>query len=276
MRLVLLTLLAAVGLSGCLYGVPQDRYGGGYDPYGYPGTGYPGGYPAGGYPGDYRGYGARQVRCESNDNRLRRCAMDTAGGVQVARQLSDRPCIRGRSWDYDRSGVWVDQGCRADFVAGYGRDDYRGGYGRDDYRGGGAAIRCESSDKRRRTCAVDTRGGVALVRQLSDSPCVEGRTWGWDERGVWVDRGCRGEFRTGAGRGGWNSGGYPPTSPVVSQRTVRCESSESRPRRCDVPARGVQLQRQLSKTRCIEGQTWGWDARGIWVSAGCRADFAVW
>ena len=40
-----------------------------------------------------------------------------------------------------------------------------------------------------------TGHSVILVRQLSDSRCVQGQTWGWDARGVWVDRGCRGEFR---------------------------------------------------------------------------------
>jgi hypothetical protein len=25
---------------------------------------------------------------------------------------------------------------------------------------------------------------------------VQGQTWGTDRRGVWVDRGCRAEFRT--------------------------------------------------------------------------------
>jgi hypothetical protein len=35
---------------------------------------------------------------------------------------------------------------------------------------------------------------VQLLRTLSDSACIEGRTWGWDRNGVWVDRGCRAEF----------------------------------------------------------------------------------
>ncbi len=268
MRLVLLSLLAAFGLSGCLYGVPQGGYGG--DPYGYPGDRYPGGYD--GYGGQ-GGYGPRQVRCESTDNRTRRCAMDTSGGVQVARRLSDAPCVRGRSWDYDRNGVWVSHGCRAEFVAGYGRDPYGGGYdGGYEY---GNTFRCESSDMRLRRCPADTRDGVILVRQLSDSRCVQGQTWGWDARGVWVDRGCRGEFRSGGGRHGNDyGGGYPGYGSDA--RTVRCESTDKRLRRCDMTIRGARLQRQLSDARCIEGRSWGWDRRGLWVNNGCRAEFAVW
>ena len=33
-----------------------------------------------------------------------------------------------------------------------------------------------------------------MERQLSSEPCEEGRTWGRNDRGVWVDRGCRAIF----------------------------------------------------------------------------------
>jgi hypothetical protein len=29
----------------------------------------------------------------------------------------------------------------------------------------------------------------------------------------------------------------------------------------------------LSRDGCYQGETWGYDGRGIWVSGGCRADF---
>jgi hypothetical protein len=35
---------------------------------------------------------------------------------------------------------------------------------------------------------------VQLVRQISGSPCRQDETWGYDRRGIWVDRGCRAEF----------------------------------------------------------------------------------
>ena len=41
---------------------------------------------------------------------------------------------------------------------------YGGGYGN--------TIRCESNDGRTRECAMDTRGGVQLVRQISKAACV--------------------------------------------------------------------------------------------------------
>jgi hypothetical protein len=167
----------------------------------------------------------------------------------MTRQRSDASCIQGQTWGYDRSGIWVDRGCRAEFVTGtgyygnngaygrggydpygYGRNDPYGygrndpyaygrndpyGYGRNDpyYGNGGYAstLHCASDDMRRHYCAADTRGGVTMMRQRSDASCIQGRTWGYDRNGVWVDRGCRADFalNTGnSGYGGYGNGGY--------------------------------------------------------------------
>ena len=76
-------------------------------------------------------------------------------------------------------------------------------------------IVCESHHGRREYCAVgDARGGVEMVRQLGPSQCVRGSSWGFDGQGVWVDRGCKAEFRVlaygGHGPVWWNSGGKRP------------------------------------------------------------------
>jgi hypothetical protein len=53
---------------------------------------------------------------------------------------------------------------------------------------------------------MDTRGGVRLVQQTSQTQCREGSNWGYDRDSVWVDRGCAGRFATRSGSG---SGGHP-------------------------------------------------------------------
>lgn len=58
-------------------------------------------------------------------------------------------------------------------------------------------VTCESRHGRYNYCRIDTDGKVELVRQLSRDDCREGRSWGYDDRGVWVDRGCGAEFRVG-------------------------------------------------------------------------------
>lgn len=234
-------------------------------------------YYGGGY-GDSGGV----IRCESNDGRTRECA--TGGGrVVLERQHSRAVCIEGRTWGYGRNGIWVSDGCRADFrVIGYG-GGYDGGYngGYDDgYYGNqgngygygtGSTVRCESNDGRTNRCSLNGRGRVQLMRQLSRAACIQGRTWGSDAGSVWVSEGCRAEFSVDRGGygGGWNNSGYGAVS-----RLFRCESNDGRVRECAVNTRaGVQLVRQLSRAACIQGRTWGYGRSGIWVSEGCRAEF---
>jgi hypothetical protein len=84
--------------------------------------------------------------------------------------------------------------------AGRDWDDRGGGGGRGDRDdrpgpGGERRITCSSNNGERVYCETDTRGRVVrMARQISGSPCEQGRTWGWDGRGIWVDRGCRAEF----------------------------------------------------------------------------------
>ena len=61
----------------------------------------------------------------------------------------------------------------------------------------GRRITCASDDGRRHYCPIRTEGAVRMVNQRSGSPCIQGRTWGYDRRGIWVDRGCRADFVVG-------------------------------------------------------------------------------
>jgi hypothetical protein len=52
-----------------------------------------------------------------------------------------------------------------------------------------------SFDGRKNYCEADTQGAnVVLTRQIGTANCTEGSTWGVDGWGIWVDRGCNGEF----------------------------------------------------------------------------------
>ncbi len=61
--------------------------------------------------------------------------------------------------------------------------------------GGGEVITCHSNGHRQEYCDARIRRGVRLVRQDSRSACIEGQTWGWDRRGIWVSDGCRAQFQ---------------------------------------------------------------------------------
>ena len=139
----------------------------------------------------------------------------------------------------------------------------QGGY----RQGQGQTITCSSDDGRRNYCNVDTGRGVNLSRQISGSPCVQNQTWGFDNRGIWVDRGCRAEFTVGGGNWGGGQG-----------QTITCSSDDGRRNYCNANGarpRDVIMTRQISGSACIQNQTWGVDNRGIWVDRGCRAEFMV-
>jgi hypothetical protein len=67
------------------------------------------------------GAGRHWVRCESRDYRRTMCRADGYRGVRLARQISRAACIEGETWGHDRSRVWVDHGCAADFEIGVTR-----------------------------------------------------------------------------------------------------------------------------------------------------------
>lgn len=55
---------------------------------------------------------------------------------------------------------------------------------------------------------------------------------------------------------------------------VTCESQGKQQTSCPMNTQGaVVLDRQLSRTRCVEGQTWGLSRHAVWVTDGCRATF---
>ncbi|HEY0506324.1 MAG TPA: DUF3011 domain-containing protein [Lysobacter sp.] len=204
-----------------------------------------------------RFYGDRVLRCESRSARPNLCPADVRGGVRLLRTLSRSDCDEGRTWGVEASGVWVKDGCRADFVLGYGGTLGSGV--------GARVMRCESRGSRWQHCPAETRAGVELVRQLSKNPCIKGQNWGADARGVWVSGGCRAEFRMMA-----------DVANEMRGTIVRCESTGKLPRHCPANTQGgVRLFRQMSRASCVEGRSWGFDGNGIWVEDGCRAEFEL-
>lgn len=158
---------------------------------------------------------------------------------------------------------------------------------------------CESLENQPGYCTIDTRAGVRLVRQFSEAGCVAGQTWGADGWGIWVTDGCRAQFEVRdfydppyeyerGERGRDRYEGEPDEDrpyrphrqyrhPGDRPRTLRCESLDHRERYCRAPLgyAQVEVQRNLSKIPCRQGENWDWDAGGIWVTKGCRALFVV-
>jgi len=147
------------------------------------------------------------VDCESRDMGKARCHVSW-NDARLVRQLSDTACVRGQNWGIDQRGLWVDRGCAGRFVAADGRhhasDQARyqdSGHDHNGWQPGPGwdsrfNVACASQNFEYRFCAVDLGGAgrVTVARQVSDSTCVEGRNWGANRAGVWVNQGCAAEF----------------------------------------------------------------------------------
>lgn len=174
---------------------------------------------------------------------------------------------------------------------GYSNNGYYGnnnGYYGNEY--GQQRLRCNSNDGRQNICRPNVQANdIRMVRKFSKAQCIEGHSYGLTRDGmVWVDRGCRADFvvsangRYGNNRPNGNAWGWNRNNNAYNQgnygygQTFRCESHDGRQNYCNVDTRsGVQMIRQLSNARCIQGRTWGVERQGVWVANGCRAEFAI-
>jgi hypothetical protein len=130
------------------------------------------------------------VQCDSIGRTPSYCDIQgvVISSARLVQQTSSAPCIEGRSWGYTNSNIWVTNGCSGIFEVNY--DD--GGWGQPDYED----LTCASTNYRYNTCFANSYVTQAqLIRQESGAPCQLGVSWGWNQDGIWVDRGCRGTFR---------------------------------------------------------------------------------
>lgn len=231
-----------------------------------------GGGSGGGWGGSYD-----RLRCESEQNREKYCNASIGGNVTVARQLSDTACIQDRTWNWDRNGIRVWGGCRAEFSY-QRRGSSGGGWGGSGGGSGGGwsnpydRLTCQSLGNREQYCAAQINGDVRVVRQLGGQTCVQGRTWNWNHDGIRVWANCRAEFEyrradgSGGSGGNWGGGGR--------RERVTCKSEDFRERFCRADISGaVRIVKQKSDRPCVQGRTWTWSHDGIRVWEGCAAEF---
>lgn len=183
--------------------------------------------------------GARSVVCESQDRGTHFCPVDTSGGVWLSVQYSKASCRQGSSWGYDNRGIWVSNGCRAQFDLG----DYRGNHQSNSDSAAAAAL------------ALGLIGAAAIASK-HDSSSNHGYDYSYDP--------------------GYRSNEYYRSAYGPSDH-VTCESRDNRYNYCRANVRhgNVDIERQISRTTCRQGQNWGWNSGGVWVNDGCAAVFGI-
>jgi hypothetical protein len=120
---------------------------------------------------------------------------------------------------------------------------------------------CSSTQGKYRECQLPVDGRARLVQQKSDSPCIQGQSWGQRGDRVWVDRGCRARFEVTFGGSG---------------QRVECRSEQQRYRECPI-ARGYigRLVSDESGGKCRGEGTWGTRDGLVWVNLGCKGRFEL-
>ena len=126
-------------------------------------------------------------------------------------------------------------------------------------------IQCGTDSRQRVQC--DAGVTVARARLVRDSTnrCGAAGSWGWTERSVWTDNGCRGEFEVN----------YAPGQERTKR--ITCGTLTTNQAKCSTegPAASVRLIQQGMFARCTQGSNWGYSDSLIWAGRGCRAEFEV-
>ncbi len=157
---------------------------------------------------------AIQLRVQGGDIEFQRVVVHFENGADSEVDIRDRIRSGGQTRAIDLPGdnrridsveVWYGRGNwgrRRPNLRLYGLVSY-GGPGRDrndrdrndrDSNRPAQTVYCESGDMKRHWCSEGIGRRVTLLRQRSQVSCVQGRTWGVDRSGIWVDRGCRADF----------------------------------------------------------------------------------
>ncbi|XP_052781849.1 lectin ADEL-like [Mya arenaria] len=128
-------------------------------------------------------------------------------------------------------------------------------------------IRCSSHGYKYAECIVPGGYGnaiITVINKLSRSSCTLGRSYGYRNGKLWVDRGCRAVFSVCLCRN------------FVS---MNCDSWSYKFKSCPVSGASrvskVALKSKRSRSPCTLGRSFGSDSNSIWVDRGCRATFDV-
>lgn len=213
---------------------------------------------------------AQQLTCASRNYQQEFCPT----GVTITRawllaQRSTAPCIEGQTWGHQNNSIWVTQGCEGDF-------GFQGVAAPPvvvvPARPGSMRINCESRDYQQQYCPTGQQIVNAwVIEQISSAPCIQGRTWGFQNNDIWVTQGCAADF-------GIQGRGSPPVVAVPQPyypATMVCESRNYQQNFCATarPITRAWLIAQRSRSACMQGRTWGYDEGGIWVTQGCEGEF---
>lgn len=189
---------------------------------------------------------ADDVRCGSSPGANNYCRVDTSRGVELIYQHSGYACYQNDTWGHDRGGIWVSNGCSATFRIG-------------------------NSEREDNTAAAVGLGILALgiLGAVADDQNQHHRYSNPPPQSSYPPGG---QPYQGQYPGNYDDEEEDEEDYVL----ISCSSKNNKYKQCPIRIRGhAELVRQKSRNACRFNKTWGYDRRGVWVSKGCRAEFAV-
>jgi hypothetical protein len=137
--------------------------------------------------------------------------------------------------------------------------------------GEGQVVHCVSTESGRSYCGKPHMHYV--IAGEAPSTCIEGRTWGVDDRGVWVTGGCVADFNASPATTTKRVTTTTTTTETTHAGVVHCVATNDRTY-CGQAHHRYEIVGTAPST-CVENSTWGVDDRGVWVTTECQADFRV-
>jgi Protein of unknown function (DUF3011) len=226
--------------------------------------------------------GQTVMTCSSDDGQMHACRVGDNSGIQFLRQRSDAACVAGQTYGIRRDGVWVTNGCRADFqvnVNGQYSDNGRA-YNQGAYNGQYSQYPDRDRD--------NDHDGDDQARERRhhdhDRDAYNNGQYGpYNNNGSYNQRGAYGAYNQDSTVGVYpgrdrnaQNGPMPKYYGQYQNGISTCSSdSGSGQRYCQTGGAFSQVQMTRQNGRCSQGQTWGVSSVGLWVADGCSAEFTV-
>jgi hypothetical protein len=224
------------------------------------------------------------ITCSSNDGQLHSCRVDSNQQIQFVRQRSDAQCIEGQTYGINRGGVWVTNGCRADFAIGNTDQAYNNGHYNQQgtYNNGGYSAQNNDRDRD----GYRDQNGNWHARHHRD------RDNDHDNNGYSSQNGTNnnGTYnRQGTYQGPYNNGSYAnggyvgqgQQHPTVyygkydDGKTTCTADRGTGPVYCQTNGALSDATILKQNGSCQRGQNWDINPDGLWVADGCSAQFKI-
>ncbi len=229
------------------------------------------------------------ITCSSSDGQLHSCRVNTDQPIQFLRQRSSAQCIQGETYGINRGGVWVTNGCSADFAVGDNNQTYNNGY----YNQQGAYNNGYDQDDQNNNGAYNRNDGYrdqngnwhSRHHHDNDRDHDRNNNGYYSQNGTYdngpYNNGTYNQQGTYQGpyNGGYVGAGQQHPSVYYGKyddgKTTCSADPGTGPIYCRTNGALSDATIIKSNGQCQRGQNWDINPDGLWVADGCSAQFRI-